>query len=469
MNKPSNTSPPPIAVILAAGKGTRMRSRDPKVLHRAAGRPLLDWVVRAAVEAGCRKILLVVGHRAQEVRSGVEALGLDVEIDWVEQKEQKGTGHALAQALSHVEAPARLLVLSGDVPLVRGETLRQLLAAAESGWALATAELDEPGSLGRVVAGSDGSLDRIVEAADASAEELEIGSVNAGLYVVPSSEIGSHLERLQPANAQGELYLTDAVTAAVADGTVVDLFELPDAHEALGVNDRADLARVHRKLLDRTCARHMVAGVTVLEPERTVIEAEVSIGPDSVVHPGVSLLGRTVIGTGSTVHSNSWIRDSVLGDGVEIGPSTVLEEAEVGDRCRVGPFARLRPGTRLGEGSRIGNFVEIKNSRLGAGVKAGHLAYLGDAEIGDRANIGAGTVTCNYDGSSKNKTEIGADAFVGSDTMLVAPVRLGKRSTTAAGSVITTDIPDGALGVGRARQRNLPGWADRKDRGKRKD
>ena len=469
MNSRSKTPLPTVAVVLAAGQGTRMRSQEPKVLHRAAGRPLLEWVIAAARTAGCRKLLLVVGHQAERVRASFSGQDLGVEIGWVEQREQKGTGDALARAVARLEAPARLLVLSGDVPLVRGETLEALLEAAGAGWALAVADLDAPGSLGRVVADANGRLSRIVEAADATAEELEIRSVNAGIYVAPSAEITPRLARLEPANAQGELYLTDAFTGAAADATPVELFTLAEASEALGVNDRSDLARVHRHLLNRKCERLMTDGVTVLEPERTVIEDPVEIGRDSVIHPGVTLAGYTRIGAGSTVHDNSWIRDSNLGDGVEIGPLTVIEEAEIGASSRIGPFARLRPGARIGAGSRIGNFVEIKNSRLGDGVKAGHLAYLGDAEIGDRANIGAGTVTCNYDGEKKHLTEIGSEAFVGSDTMLVAPVRVGTRATTAAGSVITNDIPDGALGVGRSRQRNLEGWADRKRKEKAKD
>lgn len=446
-----------------------MRSDEPKVLHRAAGRPLLDWVIRSARDAGCRKILLVVGHQSERVRETVESSDLDIELDWVEQADRKGTGDALARAVAHLDAPARLLVLSGDVPLVRGETLKALLAAAGKGWALAVATLEAPGSLGRVLADSKGRLSRIVEAADATNEELEVQSVNAGIYVVPSAEVEPRLAELEPANAQGELYLTDAFTAAVGGDTAVELFSLADPDEALGVNDRSDLARVHRVLLNRKCAELMASGVTVLEPGRTVVEDEVRVGRDSVLHPGVNLLGHTVIGSGSTVHSNAWIRDATLGNGVEIGPMTVVEEAEVGDGSRVGPYARLRPGALVGAGNRIGNFVEIKNSHLGVGVKAGHLAYLGDAQIGDGANIGAGTVTCNYDGENKHKTEIGVGAFVGSDTMLVAPVRVGERATTAAGSVITTDVPNGALGVGRARQKNLEGWADRKERGRSKD
>ncbi len=469
MSKRPQKPAPTVAVILAAGQGTRMRSAEPKVLHRAAGRPLLDWVIRGARAAGCRKVLLVIGHRAERVRAAYQDFDGDIELDFVEQVEQKGTGDALARAVAHLDTPARLLVLSGDVPLIRGATLEALLDAAGTGWALAVADLASPGSLGRVIADAEGRLSRIVESVDATAEELAVRSVNAGIYVVPSSQIGPRLSRLEPANAQGELYLTDALTSAANAGTKVELFSLDDSDEALGVNDRSDLARVHRVLLDRKCAQLMTEGVTILEPARTVVEAEVRIGRDSVIHPGAHLAGGTVIGAGSTIHSGSWIRDAIVGDGVEVGPMTVVEEAEIGDGSRVGPFARLRPGARLGVGNRIGNFVEVKNSRLGTGVKAGHLTYLGDAEIGDRANIGAGTVTCNYDGENKYRTEIGSEAFVGSDTMLVAPVRIGERATTAAGSVITTDVPDGDLGVGRARQKNIEAWVERKKRRRQTD
>ena len=461
MNSRSKTPLPTVAVVLAAGQGTRMRSQEPKVLHRAAGRPLLEWVIAAARTAGCRKLLLVVGHQAERVRASFSGQDLGVEIGWVEQREQKGTGDALARAVARLEAPARLLVLSGDVPLVRGETLEALLEAAGAGWALAVADLDAPGSLGRVVADANGRLSRIVEAADATAEELEIRSVNAGIYVAPSAEITPRLARLEPANAQGELYLTDAFTGAAADATPVELFTLAEASEALGVNDRSDLARVHRHLLNRKCERLMTDGVTVLEPERTVIEDPVEIGRDSVIHPGVTLAGYTRIGAGSTVHDNSWIRDSNLGDGVEIGPLTVIEEAEIGASSRIGPFARLRPGARIGAGSRIGNFVEIKKSVVEKGAKVNHLTYVGDARVGAGANVGAGTITCNYDGFNKAHTDIGKGAFIGSNTALVAPVKIGDGAIIGAGSVVTQDVAADSIGVTRSQQKEITGGAVR--------
>jgi bifunctional UDP-N-acetylglucosamine pyrophosphorylase/glucosamine-1-phosphate N-acetyltransferase len=447
---------PRIAVILAAGKGTRMRSSVPKVLHRAAGRPLLAWVVDAARAAGCGRILIVVGHGHERVRE--EIAGDD--LGWVLQAEQRGTGHALAQAEAEIPGAATLLVLSGDAPLIAPATLERLASEAESGWgAMAVAELSEPGSLGRVLIDESGRLASIVEAREAAPEVLAVRRVNAGLYALPAPEIFHYLRRLDPDNSQGELYLTDAVTGAAGDGRPVTFVTLADQGEALGVNDRAELARVHRLLLDRHLLRLMQSGVTILEPARTVIELSVRVGEDTLIHPGVALLGRTTIGPRCTIHQGAWLRDSAVGEGATIEPYSVLDGAEVGEGCRVGPFARLRPASRLLGGARVGNFVEVKSSEIGAGAKVSHLAYVGDATVGEGANLGAGVVTCNYDGQSKHPTEIGAGAFIGSDTMLVAPVKVGAGASTAAGSIITKDVPEGALAVGRVRQKNLEGWA----------
>ncbi len=447
---------PRVAVVLAAGKGTRMKSSLPKVLHRAAGRPLLAWVIEAARAAGCERILVVVGHGAEQVQQ--EITGGD--LGWVLQAEQKGTGHALAQAESEVRGAATLLVLSGDVPLITPATIDRLAREAESGWgSMAVAELPEPGSLGRVLVDESGEFQKIVEARDASPDVLKEKRINAGLYALPAPEIFDYLRSLKTDNAQGELYLTDAVTRAAADGRPVRLVTLDDPDEALGVNDRAELARVHRLLIEHHLQALMESGVTILEPGWTVIEPGVEIGADTVIHPGVSLLGRTRVGPGCTIHQGSWLRDTTLGEGITIEPYSVLDGAKVGDGCRVGPFARLRPASRLLEGARVGNFVEIKNSELAAGAKVNHLAYVGDATVGEGANVGAGVVTCNYDGVRKNPTEIGPGAFIGSDTMLVAPVKIGAGASTAAGSIITKNVPDGALAVGRVRQKNLEGWA----------
>jgi bifunctional UDP-N-acetylglucosamine pyrophosphorylase/glucosamine-1-phosphate N-acetyltransferase len=369
----------PVAVVLAAGKGTRMRSRLPKVLHRAAGRPLLAWVLDAARAAGCGRILVVVGHGAEQVRA--EVGGGD--LTWVVQAQQRGTGHALAQVEEHVDGPALLLVLSGDVPLVSAATLERLLDAAAAGWgAMAVADLPQPGGLGRVIARRGGAaaapgaggagedderkrerageelLERIVEAADASPAELALHTVNAGLYALPAPEIFSFLTALEPANAQGELYLTDAVTAAAAAGRPVALVRLDDPKEALGVNDRRELAEVHRRLLDRHLDALMLSGVTVVEPARTVVEATVCVGQDTVLCPGVSLLGRTTVGSECFLQQGVWVRDSRLGDRVSVEPYSVVDGAEVGSGCQVGPFARLTPASRLLPGARMGSFFE---------------------------------------------------------------------------------------------------------------
>jgi bifunctional UDP-N-acetylglucosamine pyrophosphorylase/glucosamine-1-phosphate N-acetyltransferase len=449
----------PVAVVLAAGKGTRMKSRLPKVLHEAGGRPLLGWVLATAREAGCERIVVVAGHGAEEVERRLAA----PDVRFVLQAEQLGTGHALAQAAGEVPERATLLVLSGDVPLVGEATLRALLAAAgEGGAAMAVADLDEPGSLGRVLAREDGRLDRIVEAADATTEQRAVRTINAGLYALPAPAVFARLRGLDRRNAQGELYLTDAVTALAAAEDGVALLRLDDPREALGVNTRVELAQVHRLLVERNLHRLMLAGVTVLEPHRTRVDADCRVGPDTVIHPDVSLLGTTVVGEGCVLGQGAWLRDCALGDGAVIEPYSVLEGATVEAGARVGPFARLRPGASVGPGARVGNFVEVKNARLGAGAKANHLAYLGDAAVGEGANIGAGVVTCNYDGEKKHGTRIGAGAFVGSDTMLVAPVNVGAGATTAAGSVVTRDVPDGALAVSRVRQKNVEGWNKRR-------
>ena len=454
------TRPLPLsAVVLAAGKGTRLRSTLPKVLHTVAGRPMLEWVLRAARAAGCEHIYVVVGHGADQVRNEIEA----DDVTWVPQEEQLGTGHALLQVASHLQAPTTILVLSGDVPLVAPETLVRLAASARSSWgSMVVAEMPDPGSLGRVIAAPDGSLQRIVEVADATSEELENHWINAGIYALPAPAIFEFVEQLKPDNAKQELYLTDALTAAADGGQDLALVSLPEAEEAFGVNDRLDLARVHGVLLRRKAEALMREGVSILDPSRVVVEADVEVGRDSVIHPGVSLTGRSRLGEGCTVHQGAWLRDARLGDQVVVEPYCVLEEVEVGNACRIGPFARMRPGAVMKERAKIGNFVEIKNSVLAQGVKVNHLAYVGDATVGESANLGAGTITCNYDGVSKHRTEIGKGAFIGSDTMFVAPVSVGDGAMTAAGSVISKDVPPGALAIERSEQKTVLGYAKRK-------
>ncbi len=447
-----------VAVVLAAGQGTRMKSDLPKVLHPVGGRPMVAWVIEAARSAGCDRIVVVVGHGAEQIRGAIAS----DDVSFVVQQEQLGTGHALAQTEANVEADATILVLSGDVPLVSADTLTALADRAERSWAaMAVAEVDDPGSLGRVLAASQGRLDRIIEAADADQSTLEIGLINAGIYAFPAPEIYEYLRRLESDNVKGEFYLTDALGFAAAEGKEVALFDLADPAESFGVNNRSDLARAHRELQRRKIHRLMLDGVTVLDPSSTYIDADVSVGQDSVVHPGTSILGTTRIGPGCTLGQGCWIRDSEVAEQTIIEPYSVLDTVDVGPMCRIGPFARLRPGTVLVSHAKVGNFVETKNSRLEQGVKASHLAYIGDATVGEGANIGAGAITCNYDGRNKHRTDIGRGAFIGSDTMLVAPVKIGNGAMTGAGSVISKDVPDDSLAVERNTQKNLLGWVAR--------
>ena len=443
------------AVVLAAGRGERLRSEQPKVLHRAGGRPLVSWVVQAAREVGCAPICVVVGSGADQVRSALAAedTGGD-DLQWVEQPEQRGTGHALSMARDSLGSDGLALVLSGDAPLVRPGTLRALLDAAGKGWgSVAVADLKAPGSLGRVVRDGD-RLVRIVEAADADDDTLALRTVNAGHYALPVPAIFDWLEKVEAGNAQGEFYLTDAVSAAAREHPVAAV-RIEDASEVLGVNSRADLAAVQRVFYRRGVDALLAAGVTVLDPESAWIDAGVTVGADSVLHPNVTLLGASSVGRGCTVHTGAWIRDSVLDDDVEVLPYSVLDGARVASGCTIGPFARLRPEAVLEDGAKVGNFVEVKKATLGPGVKASHLAYLGDASVGAGANIGAGVITCNYDGRKKHRTVIGEGAFVGSDCILVAPVEVGAGAYTGAGSVITKDVPEETLAVGRARQKNI--------------
>lgn len=454
----SRSGGPSVAVILAAGQGTRMRSSLPKVLHEVAGQPMLQWVVTAARQVGCERIIVVVGHGAERVRQAIAG----EDLAFVVQEKQLGTGHALAQVESQLDGQATLLVLSGDVPLVSASTLDRLLEASRSSWgSMAVARLREPGSLGRVVAAYDGTLQRIVEAADASRGELAERRVNAGLYALPAPAIFRYLADLETDNAKGELYLTEALTAVASEGRSVALVELEDPVESYGVNSRIDLARAQQALTRRIASTWMKAGVTIVDPRRVTIEGTVTLGRDSVIHPDVYLAGMSVVGERCVLHQGAWLRDTVLEDEVEVAPYSVLQGARVGAGSRIGPFARLRPGSVIGDGAKIGNFVEVKNAVLAKGVKANHLAYLGDANIGEDSNIGAGVVTCNYDGHQKHVTRIGKGVFVGSDTMLVAPLEVGDGAMIAAGSVVSKDVPPDSLAVGRSPQRNLADWAKR--------
>jgi bifunctional UDP-N-acetylglucosamine pyrophosphorylase/glucosamine-1-phosphate N-acetyltransferase len=441
-------------VILAAGQGTRMRSALPKVLHPVAGKSMLGHVIDSARLLKPQGIHVVIGHGAELVR---ERLAAD-DLNFVLQSEQLGTGHAVAQALPALSAE-RVLILYGDVPLIEVETLQRLLQqVSEQQLGLLTVNLKDPTGYGRIVRDGSGVVKAIVEHKDASAEQRLISEGNTGILAVPGKHLGDWLSRLSNSNAQGEYYLTDVIAMAVADGLMVATEQAADEMEVLGANDRIQLAQLERHYQYRAARRLMVQGVTLIDPARFDLRGEVTVGRDVSIDINVILEGQVVIEDGVQIGPNCVIKNSTLRRGAIVKANSHLEGAEVGEGADCGPFARLRPGSVLGARAHVGNFVELKNAKLGEGAKAGHLSYLGDAEIGARSNIGAGTITCNYDGANKFKTVLGEDVFIGSNSALVAPVTLGDRATTGAGSVITSDVPANALAVGRAKQRNIEGW-----------
>lgn len=441
-------------VILAAGQGTRMRSSLPKVLHPVAGQSMLGHVIATARQLSPDRIHVVIGHGADEVR---QRLAAD-DLNFVVQAEQLGTGHAVAQALPALSAE-RVLILYGDVPLIEVATLERLLQKVSAQQiALLTVNLDDPTGYGRIVRDDQGVVQAIVEHKDASAEQKLITEGNTGILAVPGERLGDWLGRLSNSNAQGEYYLTDVIAMAVADGLVVATEQPLDAMEVQGANDRRQLAELERHYQLRAAHWLMAQGVTLRDPARFDLRGEVTVGRDVLIDINVILEGKVVIEDGVEIGPNCVIRDSTLRRGAVIKANSHLEGAELGEGADCGPFARLRPGAVLGAKAHVGNFVEVKNSHLGEGAKAGHLAYLGDADIGSRTNIGAGTITCNYDGANKFRTVLGEDVFIGSNSSLVAPVSLGDGATTGAGSVITADVPAGTLALGRARQALIEGW-----------
>jgi len=459
---PELSSIPIAALVLAAGKSTRMKSKSPKGLHDLLGKPLLRWAIEAAQEAGAQRMVLVVGHQAEEVKAAMGA-----ELEYVLQAEQKGTGHAVQMAeslLADWDGP--LLVLPGDAPLLSATLLEALIAHhIHSGAAatLLTARLDDAGSYGRVVRDAEtGKVLAIVEARDATPEQLELSEIATSVYAFQPAALFAALRQITPSNAQGEYYLTDAIALLAQQGHVVEALISPDADVVRGVNTRAELGDLRRTLQARIHRTLAESGVTILDPRNTYIEATVKIGADTTIHPFTLLSGVTDIGEDCEIGPGTRLSDSKIGSGVTIRDSYVTA-SEVGDGCKIGPFANLRPGSVLGKNVKVGDFVELKNTVLGDGVSAGHLSYLGDAEIGARSNIGAGTITCNYDGLRKHRTVIGEDTFIGTHTTLVAPVTVGTGAWTAAGSAITEDVPENALGIGRARQTNKDNWAQEKN------
>ena len=442
-------------VILAAGQGKRMGSDLPKVLQPLAGRPLLAHVVATARALQPDAIYVVHGHGAEQVRAAIP--GSD--IRWSLQAEQKGTGHAVAQAIPGVPDGHTALVLYGDVPLIRAETLADIAKrAGAASIALLSAKPLDPAGYGRVVRDAAGRVVRIVEEKDANHEERAIGEINTGVLAAPAARLRAWLGALRADNAQGEYYLTDCIGAAVRDGCAVEAVVAGTAAEVLGVNDKRELAAAEAANRERRATELMRAGVTLVDPSRLDVRGEVACGRDVVIDVNVILEGKVRLGDRVKIGPNNFLRDCVIGDDTEIVANCYLDGLVAGARCSIGPFTRVRRGARLADEVHIGNFVELKNSEIGAGSKANHLSYVGDTTVGSKVNVGAGTVTCNYDGANKHRTTIGDRAFIGSGTMLVAPVSVGEDATIGAGSTITKPAPAGKLTVERSRQLTVENW-----------
>jgi len=440
-------------IVLAAGEGKRMHSALPKVLHPLGGRPLLAHVLDSVRALAPRKVFVVHGYGGEQVKSVFNGAS----VEWVEQAQQRGTGHAVMQALPRVDEQSLALVVYADVPLIRGETLRRLADAARGGLALLTAEPPSPDGYGRVLRSASGAVERIVEHKDASPAERAVREINAGFLAASKPHLAGWLAKVQNRNVQGEYYLTDVIGLAVGDGVPVTAVKA-EWHEVAGVNSRHELAQLERAYQAMQAARLLEAGVALADPARIDIRGVIECGRDVSIDVNCVFEGSIALGDGVRIGPNCVLRDTEVAAGTEILAFSMLDNARVGARCRVGPYARLRPGANLGENVHIGNFVEVKESRFGAGAKANHLSYIGDADVGARANIGAGTITCNYDGASKHRTVIEDDCFIGSDSTLVAPVRIARGSYIGAGSTINKDTPPDQLTVARARQVSVPGW-----------
>jgi bifunctional UDP-N-acetylglucosamine pyrophosphorylase/glucosamine-1-phosphate N-acetyltransferase len=439
-----------------------MRSDLPKVLHFLAGRPLLGHVLDTARALGPRRIFVVHGHGAGAVRAAfAEASG----VEWVLQAEQLGTGHAVQQAACHLASDADVLILYGDVPLVRAETLKRLLEASRNGLAVLTAELPDPAGYGRIVRDAAGGVAKVVEHKDASPAERMIHEVNAGFYAVGARRLKGWLSGIKNDNAQKEYYLTDIVTLAAGEGVPVAAIKVDDRWEVAGVNSKQELAQLERVAQSREAARLLESGVTLADPARIDVRGALECGRDVTIDVNCVFEGRVALGDGVRIGPNCVLRNVSLGAGTQVQAFSLLEEAQVGANCRIGPYARLRPGANLAEEVHIGNFVEVKASRIGAGSKANHLSYIGDSEVGARVNIGAGTITCNYDGVSKHRTVIEDECFIGSDATLVAPVTIARGSYIGAGSTINKNTPAGQLTVARAKQVSVPAWKPPKKKG----
>ena len=443
-------------VVLAAGKGTRMRSNIPKVLHKLAGKPMLQHVLDSSTQLSPQQVTIVYGFAGDQVQAQIA----DTNIGWVEQAEQKGTGHAVEQALPRIGSDSKVLILYGDVPLISVETLSGLLdkVNSDSSIAVLTCELQNPQGYGRIVRDTENKVVGIVEQKDATKTQQNINEINTGIMVIPAVLLQQWIPGLSSDNAQGEYYLTDIVELAANQGIDICTHQPNSVYEIEGINSRLQLAKLERIHQLNLSERYMNLGVTFADPARVDIRGELTTGIDIVVDINVVFEGVVKLGDGVEIGPNCVIKDSIIGDNTKIHANSILDQAKVASDCLVGPFARLRPNAELGTGAKVGNFVEIKKSYIGEGSKVNHLAYVGDATLGSRVNVGAGTITCNYDGKNKFNTILKDDVFIGSNSALVAPVTIAEGATIAAGSTITKDVPSSSLGIARGKQRNVDGW-----------
>ncbi len=442
-------------VVLAAGKGTRMYSNTPKVLHKIGGKALLAHVIQSAKDVNAKAIHVVVGFGSEQVKDCFAQEG----VTWALQAEQLGTGHAVAQALPNIDPSSIVLVLYGDVPLIKQETLVKLTQRVQANAiALLTVNSTDPTGLGRIIRNDQGRAVAIVEEKDANATQKEIKETNSGILAAPANKLLSWLEALSPKNAQGEYYLTDIISMAVNDHYCVETLTVDDELEVLGVNNKTQLAQLERHLQKRKTDELLSAGVTLLDPSRVDIRGSLQCGRDVEIDINAIFEGKVVLGNNVRIGPNVVIKDSIIGDNTHIYANSLIEESTIADQCSIGPFARLRTGTHLNTAAKIGNFVETKKANIGNASKINHLSYVGDATVGNHVNIGAGTITCNYDGQNKFQTLIHNNVFIGSNSVLVAPIEIGQGSFVAAGSTITKGVGDNQLAVARARQRNIDGW-----------
>ena len=444
------------AIILAAGKGTRMKSSLPKVLHQIGGKSILQHVVDTVAALGVTKLHIIVGHKAEEVKAAIRVDDLE-SVNWCTQSEQLGTGHAVQQAIPHLSQNSKALILNGDIPLISTESLSDLINL-DSRFSLMTATLEDPTGLGRIIRSDDGAIQNIVEERDATPAQKSIAEINTNFMCIEATDLSEFIHQLKSNNDQEEYYLTDVVALAADKGLEISACNPLQEHEILGVNSKSELAQLERIYQKIQAQKLMHSGVTVLDPNRIDIRGTSEFGRDCCIDVNVVLEGTNQIGDNCVIGPNCILKNVVMGDNCRIESHSVLEQTTIGNHCTIGPFARIRPETELGDSVKIGNFVETKKSSLGNETKVNHLSYVGDSTVGERVNIGAGVITCNYDGANKHQTIIGDDVFVGSDSQLVAPVSIASGSTIGAGSTITTQVEQDTLAVSRARQRNIAGW-----------